>query len=74
MVVGAYGRTYLIEVKSPGGKVSDGQSRFASGWKGGPVFVAYSLEAALAYIIKHERGDKPLVTPYGGPPIAWGER
>ena len=73
LVVGAHGLTFLIEVKSPGGKVSEGQSRFAANWRGGPVLIVYSLEQALGYIIKHVRGDKP-VAPYGKPPIAWGGR
>ena len=72
LIVGAYDKfTFLIEVKSPGGKPSPGQSAFARDWRGGPVLTVYSLEQALAGIIKHVRGDKP-VAPYGHPPIAWG--
>jgi hypothetical protein len=63
LVVGAHGMTFLIEVKSPGGEVSDGQSKFAANWRGGPVAVVYSLEQALAVIIKHVRGDKPVPMP-----------
>lgn len=56
LVVGAHGRTFLIEVKSPGGKPSEGQARFARDWRGGPVLIVYSAEEAMAGILKHVRG------------------
>ena len=70
LVVGAYQRfTFLVEVKSPGGKVSPGQSRFAREWKGGPVLTVYSLEQALGEIIKHVRASKPAPA---ADQTAWG--
>lgn len=63
LVVGAHGHTFLFEVKSPAGKASDGQARFAAGWRGGPVSVVYTLEQALGEIIRHVRGDKPIPLP-----------
>lgn len=63
LVVGAHGFTFMFEAKSPNGKPSDGQSRFAADWRGGPIAVVYSLEQALAVIIKHVRGDKPVPMP-----------
>lgn len=63
LVVGAHGMTFLIEVKSPGGEISDGQSKFATSWRGGPVIVVYSKEQAIGYIMKHVRGDKPIPMP-----------
>lgn len=56
LVVGAHGLTFLVEVKSPGGKPSEGQTRFARDWRGGPVLVVYSAEEAMAGILKHVRG------------------
>lgn len=69
LVVGAHGTTFLMEVKTFGGKVSDGQSRFADGWRGGPVCVVRTLEDALGAIARFIR-QRP--SPYGGDPIAWG--
>lgn len=69
LICGAHGTTFLFEVKSAGGKVSDGQSRFAENWRGGPVHVVYTLEQALGHIARHIR-QRP--SPYGGDPIAWG--
>ncbi len=51
LVVGAHGVTFLVEVKSPGGKLSAGQRRFSDGWRGGPVVVAYNAEQALGHIV-----------------------
>ena len=70
LVVGAHGHTFMFEVKSPNGKASDGQARFAAGWRGGPVSVVYTLEQALGEIIRYVRASKPK--PYGGDPLAWG--
>lgn len=69
LVCGAHQITFLFEVKAFGGKVSDGQSRFAANWRGGPVSVVRTLEDALGVIARHIR-QKP--SPYGGDPIAWG--
>ncbi len=55
LVVGAHGFTFLVEVKSPGGKLSAGQRRFSDGWRGGPVVVAYSGDQALGHIIAYVR-------------------
>jgi len=68
LVVGAHGITFLMEVKAFGGKVSDGQSRFAANWRGGPVSVVRTLEDALGVIARCIR-QRP--SPYGSDPIAW---
>lgn len=46
LVVGFHGRTYLVEVKGPKGKLSTGQSDFARDWRGGSVVVLRSSDEA----------------------------
>ncbi len=50
LVVGAAGVTVLLEVKAPRGRLSDGQSEFAAGWRGGPVIMARTLDDAIRMI------------------------
>jgi hypothetical protein len=50
LVVGYRGRDYLVEAKSRKGKLSDGQSAFASVWMGAPVVILKSAEQAEAWI------------------------
>lgn len=59
LIVGWQGITFLIEVKSPGGKLSKGQQEFARNWRGGPVLTVYGAEAALAAMIKYRDAGKP---------------
>lgn len=56
LVVGAHGTTYLVELKGPRGKLSEGQREFADNWKGGPVIVARSVDDVLLAIVKQTRG------------------
>lgn len=72
LIVGARGTTFLMEVKAFGGKVSDGQSKFSSDWRGGPVDVVRTLEDALGVIARYIRQKPTKPSPYGGDPIAWG--
>lgn len=55
LVVGKWGITMLVELKSPkavsrrkGDGRSEGQVAFAEGWRGGPVIVAQTAEEILA--------------------------
>lgn len=50
LMVGFRGRTYLLEIKSEGGRLSPGQSAFLERWRGGPAVVVWSLEDALRAI------------------------
>lgn len=49
------GDVYLVEVKSRGGRLSDGQQEFAWGWRGNYV-VAETAEEAAAAIAELRRG------------------
>lgn len=48
LVVGGGGVTVLMECKSEGEKLSDGQRVFAQEWRGGPVCAVWSSEQAIA--------------------------
>lgn len=50
LVVGYRGRTYLLEVKAPGGKLQESQKRFAATWRGAPFIVVHSRAEALEAI------------------------
>jgi Holliday junction resolvase len=50
ILVGYGGKTLLMELKPPGGKVTEGQLDFQAKWRGGPVRVIESIEAALRFI------------------------
>ena len=52
LVVGLAGATFLVEVKAPRGKLSDGQSAFARSWKGAPVVVLRSRTEAREWLIR----------------------
>ena len=63
-VVGNYGVTYLIEVKSPGGKLTSGQERFIDTWKGSPVEVVEDEQDVDRVIVKMLNAALPKVDPY----------
>lgn len=50
LLVGYRRRTYLLEVKSPGGKVTAEQLAWHSSWAGFPVAVVLTPEEALRAI------------------------
>ena len=50
LVVGAAGLTFLVEIKSAAGRLSEGQQEFARLWRGGRVIIAYSAEQAICLI------------------------
>lgn len=60
LIVGRYGVSYLIEVKSPRGRktaedrLQKAQIAFRDAWKGGPVLACSSLEDALFDIKCHQ--------------------
>ena len=53
LIVGAYGITFLLEVKSEKGKESAEQEAKRKAWKGGPWLVVYTLGEAIKEIWKH---------------------
>jgi hypothetical protein len=50
LLVGHRGKTYLLEVKTPRGRLSAQQQDFIQGWTGGPAVIVRSAEQALAAI------------------------
>lgn len=50
LIVGAYGKTLLLEVKSEKGKESDQQRRKRESWRGGPWVVVKTLEEAIVEV------------------------
>jgi hypothetical protein len=56
LVVGAYGVTFMLEVKSEGKKETAEQAAKRTAWKGGPWLVVRSLDEALREIWKHRSG------------------
>ena len=54
IVVGHNGTNYLFEIKSRGGKLTQGEAIFFEVWRG-QVNVIYSVEDALAIM---QKGDK----------------
>lgn len=47
LIVGWLGVTYLLELKSPGGRLSDAQEKFRQTWTGGPILTVRTLAEAL---------------------------
>lgn len=50
LLVGFRGVTYLLEVKERKGKLTNAQDDFMSVWEGQRVYIARTVEAALAAI------------------------
>jgi Holliday junction resolvase len=59
LVVGKWGQTYLVEVKTPRGRktalqrLGAAQAAFRDTWNGGPVIAAYSLQDAIYAVNMH---------------------
>lgn len=51
LVVGYRGKTFLVEVKGPKTKVTDGQSAFAAEWRGAQVVVLRSGHEAITWLL-----------------------
>jgi Holliday junction resolvase len=47
LLVGLGGITYLVEIKTPSGRLRSGQIRWHESWRGSPVAVVRSVEEAL---------------------------
>lgn len=47
LVVGFRGKTWLMEVKGPKGRLSEGQAAFQAAWRGGPYVVVRSPQEAI---------------------------
>jgi hypothetical protein len=56
LLVGYDRQTYLLEVKQPGGKLTEGQCDFFDEWRGGIACVVRSVEEALGLIGIANRG------------------
>ena len=54
LLVGFRGRLHLIECKSKGGGLEDGQARFHAAWAGFPIGVAYTAEQAIAIVTEEK--------------------
>lgn len=50
LLVGWKGKTFLLEVKGPKGKLKPGQFLFHTTWPGGPCEVVRSVDEALAVL------------------------
>lgn len=49
LLVGYDGRNYLIELKSPGGKLTASEIEWGKNWQG-QILVAYAIEEILTFI------------------------
>ena len=56
LLVGYERQTYLLEVKQPGGKLTEGQCDFFDEWRGGIASVVRSVQEALGIIGVTNRG------------------
>lgn len=56
LLVGYRGCNYLIEVKIPGKKPNKQQVEWAAEWRGGYVYLCYTVEDALTIIQARGRG------------------
>ncbi len=63
LLVGFRGRTYLLEVKVPGGRLDKRQRQWHAEWRGGPVLVVDGVREALAAL---DRGRLRGQAPGGG--------
>ena len=50
LLVGFRGKEYLMEVKTPKGKLRSGQKEFFDTWRGSKVFIVRSVEEAIELI------------------------
>lgn len=47
LLIGFRGETFLVEVKTGKGKLTDSQSDFKAKWRGSPVFIIRDVSGAL---------------------------
>lgn len=50
LIVGYQGVTYLMEIKTDEGRLSDGQRKVIGAWRGGPAVVVRTLDEAFRAI------------------------
>lgn len=50
LLVGYHGKSFLLEVKSRGGTLTEDQVQWLARWRGGMVRAVYSVEQALAVV------------------------
>lgn len=55
--VGAKGRTYLVEIKSKAGKLTDDQVTFHDAWRGGRIEIVRSVDEVPAIVNKWTHQD-----------------
>lgn len=48
--VGFGGRTYLMELKSEGGRLTEAEKQFRGSWRGSPIYIIHSVEEAIDII------------------------
>lgn len=58
LVVGALGRNYLVEVKTPDGTLQPSQTAFARDWNGGDVHVLRNADDCIAFRAMVEKEAK----------------
>ena len=49
LVVGAFGKTFLCEIKGPQGKLRPSQVEFQKSWRGGGIIVLRSIDEVEAF-------------------------
>ena len=50
LLVGFRQRTYLMEIKSPKGRLTDQQKDWIASWNGSPVHIVHTIDEALKAI------------------------
>ena len=70
LLVGHHGETFLLEIKDKekgaAAKLTPAQVRWFSEWKGRPVFVAYTVHQALAFVLGRVIEGTPWRAKKGG--------
>lgn len=56
-VCGYAGKTFLFEVKAPGGKLTPDEAEFHKAWKGEPIYIIHSIEDAIIIIMERLEDD-----------------
>ena len=60
LLVGFQSNTYLIEIKSPKGKLREGQQEWINNWRGGDVHVVRTVDEALNVIKLGRAGSSKI--------------
>jgi hypothetical protein len=50
LIVGFQNKTFLIELKTKGGRLTRSQEQLCSMWNGGPLAVLYTLDEVIAFV------------------------